>query len=103
MPAGLPSDISTLNRVCGQAVVALAQALDNCTGLNAMLSNAERGFSAAELEAAGMDPDDVATLQEGMAALALLAQVAYGQLAQTGAQPSNFFFQAQQLMGCQPL
>lgn len=111
MAAGLPSDISTLNRVCGQAVVALAQALDTCTGLNTMLQNAERGFAVAVVDDepddplvnGGMSAEDAATLRDAFEALALLAQVAYGQIAQSGAEPSNFFFQAQQLMGCQPL
>lgn len=107
MTAGLTADIVTLNRTCGQAVLNLAQALDQVTGLNTMLQNAERGFavngSDDPLVDGGMSTGDAATLREAFFALAELAQVAYGQAAQSGAQPSNFFFQAQQLLGCQPL
>lgn len=109
MTAGLPTDVNTLNRTVGQAVVALAQALDTCNGINDMLNNAERAWpppsegATDPLVTAGMETADATNLREAFAALALLKQVAYGEIAQSGAQPSNFFFQAQQLMGATPL
>lgn len=109
MTAGLSADVNSLNRACGQAVVALAQALDTVTGINAMLQNAERGFAMdgdtdpLTTGDGAMSSDDAATLRNSFSALALLAQVAYGQIAQSGAEPSNFFFYAQQLMGVTPL
>jgi hypothetical protein len=109
--AGLPADLLALNRTCGQAVVALAQALDNCVAISTMLGNPQRGFAVTgsgdsevdPLAVAGMSPDDAALLRNSFFALSLLAQVAYGQTAQQGAEASNFFFDAQQLMGTTPL
>lgn len=103
MTAGAAADQVNFNHTIGNAVIALAQALDNCAAINTMLGNAERGFDTAGLLALGFTQDDVTLIQDSFQALALLQQVAYGQIAQSGASPSNFFFQAQQLMGTVPL
>jgi hypothetical protein len=103
MSAGLPGDISAVNRLVGNAVLALSQALDQCTAINNMLNNANLPFGTAGLLALGFAQADVTTIQESFAALAELATVAYGTAAQTGAQPTNFFYQAQALLGATPL
>jgi hypothetical protein len=100
--AGLNADAVTLNRTMGQAVAALAQALDQCAAINVMLNNSNRGFTSAGLLALGFVQADVTNIQEAFAALALLQQIAYGQAAGV-AVANNYFFQAQLLLGTTPL
>lgn len=104
MAAGMPATMNDLNRAAGLAVTALAQALDNVVAFSAMLGNAQRFGGVAGLVAAqGYAQADAQLIVDSFSALSLLAQVAYGQIAQSGAEPSNFFFEAQQLMGATPL
>jgi hypothetical protein len=110
--AGLPADIGTLNRTMGQAVVALAQALDTCAGINAMLYNTNRGFglvnagggsyTSTALTAFGYSDDDINLIGAAFGALGLLQTIAYGTAAGV-ATDNNYFLQAQQLMGTVPL
>jgi hypothetical protein len=100
--AGAPQDINTFNRAIGSAVIALAQALDQCAAINVMLNNSDRGFTSADLLALGYEQADVTIIQEAFAALALLQQIAYGQAGGTAAL-NDYFFQAQRLMGTTPL
>lgn len=102
MTAGAPQDIANFNRTIGNAVIALAQALDQCAAINTMLNNSNRGFTTAGLLAMGFAQADVTNIQESFAALALLQQVAYGEVAGVAAQ-NNYLFQAQQLLGTVPL
>jgi hypothetical protein len=112
--AGLDDSVTALNRTCGMAVLALVNAMDNITRINEMLVNTQRGFavvtnpdsSTTDPLTTGANPmtdDEAATLRNSFAALALYVQVGYGQIAQSGAQPSNFFFDAQNLLGTNPL
>lgn len=114
MSAGLDASIQTLNRACGQAVVNLANAIDAVVGINTMLQNAERGFAVVTNQDSsttdpltqgdsGMSTDDAAALRNAFFALNLWAQVGFGAIAQPGAEASNFWFDAQKLMGANPL
>jgi hypothetical protein len=109
---GLDSSVLTLNKTCGQAVLTLAQALDAVNGINDMLSSDERGFTPFTdedeevhdpLVDGGMTVDDAAALREAFTKLALVKGLAYGEIAQAGASPSNYFLTAQTLMGTNPL
>lgn len=102
MAAGLGQTVNDLNRTIGNAVIQLAQALDQCAAINTMLNNSNRGFTTADLLALGYVQADVTNIQESFAALALLQQIAYGQTAGV-AEENNYFFQAQSLMGTIPL
>jgi hypothetical protein len=107
--AGLPAAASDINRVCGNAVLQLAQALSQCSGLNTMLNDTTRGFGSANLaamyqaagESAGQATTDAGLLISSFADLQNLFAVAHGQQAQ--AAPSDFFFHAKLLMGTVPL
>lgn len=112
MTAGLQADSFSLNDRIGRAVANLAAALDECSGINDMLNDANRAFtiintegvfSSPKLTALGYSDDDITLIAEAFGALAGLRQLALGQVAQPGAQPTNFFFQAQQLLGVVPL
>jgi hypothetical protein len=99
--AGLSAQAGDVNRACGNAVVALAQALSQCTALNTMLNDTSRGFGQAGLVALGFTSADAALLLASFADLTNLAAVASGQQAQPAA--SNFLFNAAKLMGVTPL
>ncbi len=105
--AGLPAGPTDIHRACGSAIVAAAQALDNCVALNTMLNDTDRGFGQAGLAAiftAGGDPQAATTaalILASFADMTNLAAVARGQQAQPGA--SNFFYNAARLMGVTPL
>jgi hypothetical protein len=103
MSAGLGTDLNSFNRMIGQAVLNLAQALSACTSINTLLNDANRGFNAEGLAALGMAGEDITNVQEAFAALSQLQQLSVGQIAQSGAQPTNFFYQAQMLMGTNPM
>lgn len=103
MAAGLPGDMGSLNRLIGNAVLNLASALQQCVAINNMLTNANLPFTTAGLLSLGYAQADVTTIQQSFAALTLLSEVAWGQAAQTGAQPTNFFYQAQALLGATPM
>lgn len=104
---GLAADIGSLNRYCGQAVVALAQALDNCAGIAEMLNNADRGYAVAgtvdPLVVAGMGTADAANFRSAFDSLYTLQQISVGDVAQSGASPVDYFYIAQTLMGTTPL
>lgn len=110
MTAGNSATKLDLDRAMGSAVTTLAQALDQCAGISELLGDASRAFTITnnggvftsdKLTALGYDADDITLIAEAFGALAQLRLVAYGQAAQPAA--SNFFFQAQQLMGITPL
>jgi hypothetical protein len=112
MTAGQSATKMDLDRIIGTAITNLAQALDLCSGINDMLldgnraftiTNVEGVFTSDKLTALGYDSGDIALIAEAFGALAGLRQLALGQVAQPGAQPTNFFFQAQQLMGVTPI
>jgi hypothetical protein len=104
--AGLSAQAGDINRACGNAVVALAQALAACSGLNTMLNDTSRGFGQANLAAmftAAGDPQGTSNaglIIASFADLQNLSAVAHGQQAQPAA--SNFFFNAAKLMGVIP-
>lgn len=112
MTAGNPATKTDLDRMMGNAIVGLAQALDLVSGINDMLLNDQRAFTvtisdsafvSAELSAMGYSDDEITLIAEAFSALAGLRQIALGLTAQPGASATNFFFQAQQLMGVTPL
>jgi hypothetical protein len=99
-----------LDRIMGSAIKDLAQALDLCADINDMLLDGNRAFTitsdagaftSGKLTDLGYDGDDITLIAQAFGALAQLRLVALGQATVPAA--SNFFFQAQQLMGVTPL
>lgn len=111
MTAGNSATKLDLDRAMGSAAVSLAQALDQCAGINELLGDASRAFTivnnagvftSPKLTALGYTDDEITLIAEAFFALAQLQQVAFGRAAGVAAQ-NNYFFQAQQLMGITPL
>lgn len=111
-PPGLPQDKATLDYALGKACLDLASALDQCANLNTMLYNANRGFAivnsppgtytSSAMVALGYSTGDVQLIGAAFGALGLLQTIAYGTVAGV-ATTNDYFLQAQQLMGTEPL
>jgi hypothetical protein len=108
--AGLPVSIDVLDQTFGRAVVTLAQALDTATAVNAMILDANRFNGATGLVAnQGYTTTAANLIVASFADLTNLANVARGvtgyqvQIGGGTLGPSNFFFNAQKLMGPVPL
>lgn len=102
MTAGLNSDQFALNDRLGRAIVALAQALDDVVGLNAMLNDANRFNGAAGLVATqGYTSAEAATIMAAFGDLANYAAVGHNAL--TVPVANDFFFHAKLMMGTVPL
>lgn len=112
MTAGQSATKMDLDRMMGSAVAGLVQYLDLCAGINDMLNDADRAFTivnnegvftSPKLTALGYTDDEITLVAEAFFALADLKQLAFGQIAQTGAQPSDLLFWARQLLGATPI
>lgn len=99
--AGLPAALSDINRVCGSALVQLAQALDQCEGVNTILNDADRFNGATGLQAnQGFTAPQATLIMASFADIHALYQVAHGHQQQVG--NNDFFFNAKLLMGTTP-
>lgn len=110
MPVGLNALGADVNRVCGNAVVDLASALQQCEGINAMLSDADRFNGSTGLQALGFNVTEAGLLISSFADIVNFASVGRGKagfLVQLPGQSSpgatDFFFNAKKLMGVNPL
>ena len=99
--AGTPAAASDVNRVCGNSVIQLAQALDQCEGVNSMLNDADRFNGATGLQAnQGFTSAQATLIMASFADIHALYLVAHGQQQQVG--NNDFFFNAKLLMGTTP-
>jgi hypothetical protein len=101
--AGLPAGTADFDRVFGNAIVAAAQALSACNGLNDLINDPIRMAPGglAGLEAKGYDPTTAGLYVASFGDMASLYRVAHAQQAQ--AAENDFFFNAKLLMGTVPL
>lgn len=109
MAAGLPAQLSDVNRAAGQYVAAVANALDDAFRFNAALLSPQRFNGATGLTTVqGFASADATLLLNSFGDLANLTQIARGaagfQVQISGGQlgASNFLFNAQQLLGTIP-
>lgn len=101
MSAGLPDDMQSLNLRMGRCVLVLRDALNDAAAVNAMLTNEVLFPATATFEGMGYDDDTITSFKAAFFALNLLRDIAFGAGAQNGAEPSNYFFDAQRLTGFQ--
>jgi hypothetical protein len=98
--AGLPMEAGDVNRAAGQGIVQVVEAFKTITGLNAMYQDTGRGYGIASLTTLlGAPAANLIIASYGD--LANLVAIAHAQ--QALAEPSDFFFNAKQLLGTTPL
>ena len=107
--AGFQTSVGAINQTAGLTVMQLATALANADAFNTALNSAQRMGGQSGLVAAGISVSDAGLLIASFSDLANLVQIAKGAAGflvqlpgQQAAGASNFFWNAQQLLGPQP-